>query len=58
MRTVRAAAVQINPVLHSREGAVEKVVRKIHALGKQGVEFATFPETVIPYYPYFSRDKS
>jgi nitrilase len=33
---------------------VEKVVRKIHELGKLGVQFATFPETVIPYYPYFS----
>jgi nitrilase len=51
---VRAAAVQISPVLYSREGTVERVVRKIHGLGKQGVQFATFPETVIPYYPYFS----
>jgi aliphatic nitrilase len=29
-------------------------VRKIHELGQQGVQFATFPETVVPYYPYFS----
>ena len=29
-------------------------VRKIIALGRQGVQFATFPETVVPYYPYFS----
>jgi aliphatic nitrilase len=41
-------------VLYSCEGTVERVVRKIHELGRQGVEFATFPETVIPYYPYFS----
>ena len=53
-RVVRAAAVQISPVLYSRQGTVEKVVQKIHELGQQGVEFATFPETVIPYYPYFS----
>jgi predicted amidohydrolase len=33
---------------------VEKVARKIHELGEQGVQFATFPETVVPYYPYFS----
>jgi aliphatic nitrilase len=33
---------------------VEKVVKKIHDLGKQGVQFATFPKTIIPYYPYFS----
>ncbi|HEV2863707.1 MAG TPA: nitrilase-related carbon-nitrogen hydrolase [Pyrinomonadaceae bacterium] len=54
MRVVKAAAVQLSPVLYSREGTVEKVVRKIQELGRQGVEFATFPETVVPYYPYFS----
>ena len=54
MRIVKAAAVQLSPVLYSREGTVEKVVRKIHELGRQGVQFATFPETVVPYYPYFS----
>jgi len=53
MNVVRAAAVQISPVLYSREATVEKVVRKILELGKQGVQFATFPETVVPYYPYF-----
>jgi|SRR3982074_2507185 len=51
---VKAAAVQISPVLYSRHGTVEKVVKKIRELGKQGVQFATFPETIIPYYPYFS----
>ncbi len=54
MRTVKAAAVQLSPVLYSREGTVDKVVRKIHQLGREGVQFATFPETVVPYYPYFS----
>src|SRR5262245_16179393 len=54
MRVVKAAGVQLSPVLYSREGTVEKVVRKIHELGQQGVHFATFPETVVPYYPYFS----
>jgi nitrilase len=54
MPVVKAAAVQISPVLYSREGTVGKVVKKIIELGRQGVQFATFPETVIPYYPYFS----
>ncbi len=54
MKVVKASAVQLSPVLYSREGTVEKVVRKIHDLGQQGVQFATFPETVVPYYPYFS----
>src|SRR5262249_33157523 len=43
-----------SPVLYSREGTVDKVVRRIRELGQQGVQFATFPETVVPYYPYFS----
>jgi len=51
---VKAAAVQISPVLYSRQATVEKVVKKIRELGNQGVQFATFPETVIPNYPYFS----
>jgi nitrilase len=54
MRVVKAAGVQLSPVLYSREGTVDKVVRKIHELGQEGVQFATFPETVVPYYPYFS----
>jgi len=54
MRTVKAAAVQLSPVLYSREGTVVKVVTSIRQLGRQGVQFATFPETVVPYYPYFA----
>lgn len=51
---VKAAAVQISPVLYSRKKTVEKVIEKIRQLGKRGVQFATFPETIVPYYPYFS----
>ncbi len=54
MRVVKASAVQLSPVLYSRDGTVEKIVQKIHELARQGVHFATFPETVVPYYPYFS----
>ena len=54
MTTIRAAAVQLSPVLYSREGTVEQVVAKIDELATRGVQFATFPETVVPYYPYFS----
>jgi nitrilase len=53
-RVMKVAAVQISPVLYSRDKTVEKVVNKIAELGKQGVQFATFPETIVPYYPYFS----
>src|SRR6185437_5180244 len=54
MIILKAAAVQMSPVLYSREGTVDRVVRKIIELGRKGVQFATFPETVVPYYPYFS----
>src|SRR6201996_1640720 len=50
--TVRAAAVQLSPVLYSREGTVDRVVTKIDELAKREVQFAVFPETVVPYYPY------
>jgi nitrilase len=54
MNVIRAAAVQLSPVLYSREGTVGRVVSKIEHLARHGVQFATFPETVVPYYPYFS----
>lgn len=53
-RRVRAAAVQLSPVLFSREKTTEKVCQKIAEAGKLGAELVVFPETVIPYYPYFS----
>jgi nitrilase len=53
-KVVKAAAVQLSPVLYSREGTLEKVLTRIVELGRKGVQFATFPETVVPYYPYFS----
>src|ERR1700742_764191 len=53
MAVIKAAAVQLSSVLYSREGTVKKVVEKIVELGHKGVQFATFPETVVPYYPYF-----
>jgi len=54
MKMVRAAAVQCSPVLYSRAGTVDKVCDLIAELGSKGVELAVFPETFIPYYPYFS----
>jgi nitrilase len=54
MSVIRAAAVQLSPVLYSREGTVERVIRKIEQLARHDVQFAVFPETVVPYYPYFS----
>lgn len=53
-RTVRAAAVQISPVLYSCEGTLEKVLKAIDDAAKEGAELVVFPETFVPYYPYFS----
>lgn len=53
-RTVRAAAVQIAPVLHSQSGTMEKVLQAIEDAAKAGAELVVFPETFVPYYPYFS----
>lgn len=53
-RTVRAAAVQISPVLFSREGTTEKVLDAISKAAQAGAQLVVFPETLIPYYPYFS----
>ncbi|CAD5109542.1 Nit6803 family nitrilase [Zestomonas carbonaria] len=54
MTIIRAAAVQLSPVLYSREGTIDKICRTILELGREGVRFVVFPETVVPYYPYFS----
>ncbi len=54
MEKVRAAAVQISPVLFSREGTTAKVVAAIATAAAEGAQLVVFPETFIPYYPYFS----
>jgi nitrilase len=53
-RTLRAAAVQLNPVLDSADGTIDKVLLAIADGAAQGVRLMVFPETVVPYYPYFS----
>lgn len=53
-RTVRAAAAQISPVLFSCKGTLEKVLRAIAAAAQQSVQLIVFPETLLPYYPYFA----
>lgn len=53
-RTVRAAAAQIAPDLESADGTLARVLETIRDAAKQGVELIVFPETFVPYYPYFS----
>ncbi|CAG9163551.1 Nit6803 family nitrilase [Cupriavidus pinatubonensis] len=53
-RIVRAAAVQIAPDLESCEGTLARVCQAIDDAARQGVQMIVFPETFVPYYPYFS----
>jgi nitrilase len=53
-KTIRAAAAQISTVLFSRDGTTEKVLATIAEAAQSGVQLIVFPETFIPYYPYFS----
>ncbi|MBF9031074.1 Nit6803 family nitriliase [Rhodobacterales bacterium HKCCE3408] len=51
---VKAAAVQIAPDLTSRAKTMEKVLDAIDEAAGNGAELVVFPETFVPYYPYFS----
>ena len=53
-RIVRVAAVQIAPVLDRPGGTLEKIIQAVDEAAGRGVRFIVFPETVLPYYPYFS----
>ncbi len=53
-RVVRAAAAQIAPDLSSADGTLAKVLQTISDAARQGVQLIVFPETLLPYYPYFS----
>jgi len=52
--TIKAAAAQIRPVLFSLEGSVQRLLAAMEEAAAQGVELIVFPETFLPYYPYFS----
>jgi len=52
--TVRAAAAQIAPDLTSREKTLERVIEAIGEAAGKGAELIVFPETFVPWYPYFS----
>lgn len=53
-RIIRAAAVQISPDLESADGTLHKVCAAIDEAASKGVQLIVFPETFVPYYPYFS----
>ena len=51
---VRAAAVQIAPDLERGDGTVNKVLGAIDEAAEKGAKLVVFPETFVPWYPYFS----
>ncbi len=53
-RLVRAAAVQIAPDLERPAGTLERVLAAIDEAAGLGAQLVVFPETFVPYYPYFS----
>jgi nitrilase len=53
-RVVRVAAVQISPDFESLDGTLKKVCDAIDEAGGKGAQLVVFPETFVPYYPYFS----
>jgi aliphatic nitrilase len=53
-RTIRAAAVQIAPDMANPDGTVARVLNAIGEAASKGVQFIVFPETFVPWYPYFS----
>ncbi|MGB3407229.1 MAG: Nit6803 family nitrilase [Jannaschia sp.] len=53
-RIVKAAAVQIAPDLTSRDKTMARVLDAIDEAAGNGADLIVFPETFVPFYPYFS----
>jgi aliphatic nitrilase len=51
---VRVAAAQLTPVLDDGDGTLEKVLATVARAAQDGARLIVFPETFVPYYPYFS----
>ncbi len=53
-RVVRAAAIQIAPDFERPDGTLDSACTAIDEAATQGAQLVVFPETFVPYYPYFS----
>ena len=53
-RIVRAAAVQIAPDLEDGAGTLTRVLNALDEAAAKGANLVAFPETFVPWYPYFS----
>jgi nitrilase len=52
--SIRVAAVQMAPDLETPDGTVSKVLAAIADAAEKGARLVVFPETFVPWYPYFS----
>src|SRR5216683_6353348 len=52
--SIRVAAVQIAPDLETPGGTVSRVLAAIAEAAEKGARLVVFPETFVPWYPYFS----
>lgn len=53
-KTVRVAAVQIAPDLDTPTGTVDRVLAAVAEAAAKGAKLVVFPETFVPWYPYFA----
>jgi nitrilase len=53
-KSVRVAAAQLSPDLETSDGTVAKVLAAIGEASGKGAKLIVFPETFVPWYPYFS----
>src|SRR5882672_8482645 len=53
-QTIRVAAVQIAPDLDTPTGTLNRVLAAIAEAAGKGARLVVFPETFVPWYPYFS----
>ena len=53
-KTFKVAAAQVRPVLFDLNGSLNKVLLRIQEAATKNVKLIVFPETFLPYYPYFS----
>lgn len=51
---IRVAAAQLSPSMEKASSTLDKVLGAIDDAAAQGASLIVFPETFIPYYPYFS----
>src|SRR4030088_407423 len=52
--SIRVTGVQIAPDLDTPGGTVSKVLAALAEAADKGARLVVFPETFVPWYPYFS----